>query len=83
MQVIIVCVELWVLNREYFLFRKFYLYCNDAAGQFLCNFCAFILVDDGLFEEVCPYIVSDLMMRIRAWGFGGERKCLTGTAEIV
>lgn len=67
----------------YFLFRKFYLCRNDAAGQFLYHFCAFIFVDDGLFEEVCLYFVSDLMMRIRALGFAEERKCLTGAAEMV
>lgn len=67
----------------YFFFRKFYLYCNDAAGQFLCHFWAFIFVDDGLVEEVSLYIVSDLMMRIRALGFAGERKCLTSIDDIV
>lgn len=76
------CVELWCECGRYFLFRKFYLCCNDAAGQFLYHFCAFIF-DDDLFEEVCLYIVSDLMMKIGALGFAGERKCLTGTAEIV
>lgn len=36
-----------------------------------------------VYIEACLYIVSDLMKRIRALGFAGESKCVTGTAEMV
>lgn len=36
-----------------------------------------------VYLAVCLYIISDLMKRIRALGFAGERKCMTGTAEMV
>lgn len=36
-----------------------------------------------VYVAVCLYIVSGLMKRIGALGFAGERKCMTGTAEVV